>query len=181
LTEIQASSEIETLNVNLQAGRVRVDLKPPAGTKAPLSIASTIATASVRGTSFEFDTRNLQVYDGTVIFKGTLGQGVPISAGLNISIGQNESAVNPISHGVATLRPQSPVGTEVNISPVTIPTGNETQPPVPPVKPEEPNGPNRPGNPGSPGSPSNPSNPGNPGNPGSGNDDNLGIEVEFVP
>jgi hypothetical protein len=119
LTEIQASSETEIINVNLHAGRVRVDLNPPAGNKASLSINSHVATCSVRGTSFEFDTRNLQVSEGNVIFKGTIGQGAPVSAGSNVSIGQNGSAVNPVTYGTDTLKPQSPVGVEPNTSPVT--------------------------------------------------------------
>ena len=50
LTEIQASAGVETINVNLQAGRIRVDVKPPAGTRASMSVTSPIATASVHGT-----------------------------------------------------------------------------------------------------------------------------------
>jgi len=70
LTEISASSGAETLNVSLQAGRVRVDVTPPVGVKTSMSVSSPSATASVRGTSFEFDTRNLYVNHGTVSFKG---------------------------------------------------------------------------------------------------------------
>jgi len=73
LTEIQASQGTENLNLSLQAGRVRVDLNPPAGSKASLGIASPTATASVRGSSFEFDTRNLRVHSGTVVFTGKWG------------------------------------------------------------------------------------------------------------
>jgi len=119
LTEIQISSETEIINVSLQAGRVRVDLNPPVGNKASLSVASHVATCSVRGTSFELDTRNLQVNEGNVIFKGTIGQGAPVGAGSNASIGQNGSAVNPATYGTATLKPQSPAGVEPNTSPVT--------------------------------------------------------------
>ena len=73
LTEIQALQSTETLNLSLQAGRVRIDMNPPAGTKASLGVVSPIATASVRGTSFEFDTRNLRVHSGTVVFMGRWG------------------------------------------------------------------------------------------------------------
>jgi len=81
LTEIQASQEIENLNLSLQSGRVRVDLNPPAGAKASLSISSPTATASVRGTSFEFDTRNLRVNSGTVAFMGKWGYQVSVQEG----------------------------------------------------------------------------------------------------
>jgi len=153
LTEIRASSESETLNVNLQAGRVRVDLNPPTGLKASASVSSNVASSSARGTSFEFDTRNLQVNEGKVIFKGTIGQGAPVSAGSSVSLSQNGSAVNPVTYGTGALKPQSPAGAEPNISPVIIPTGNEAQPSV--------------------AGGSNPS--------GSGGSEDLGIDVEFVP
>ena len=38
LAEIQSSSDSENVNVSLQAGRVRVDVKPPAGTRANLTV-----------------------------------------------------------------------------------------------------------------------------------------------
>jgi len=154
LTEIYASAESEILSVNLQAGRVRVDLNPPAGLKASASVSSNIASSSARGTSFEFDTRNLQVHEGRVIFKGTIGQGTPVNAGSSVSLSQSGSAVNPIIYSAETLKPQSPVGKEPNTTPVIIPPG--TQPSSP-----------------------DPSNPGNSGNP-SGSEE-LGIDVEFVP
>jgi hypothetical protein len=40
LTEIRASSESESLNVNLQSGRIRVDVNPPAGAKASMAVAA---------------------------------------------------------------------------------------------------------------------------------------------
>jgi hypothetical protein len=176
LTEIQTSSETEIINVNLQAGRVRVDLNPPAGTKSSMNVSSNVASASARGTSFEFDTRNLQVNEGNVFFKGTIGPGAPVSAGSSVSISQNGSAVNPVTYGTTTLKPQSPVGAEPNISPVAIPTGNETQPPVTP-DPIDPINPTPPTNPPPPTDPTKPDNPSNP----NGGDDNIGIDVEFVP
>jgi len=131
LTEILASAETEILSVNLQAGRVRVDLNPPAGLKASVSVSSNIASSSARGTSFEFDTRILQVNEGRVMFKGTKGQGAPINAGSNVSTSQGGSAVNPVTYGTAVLIPRSPSGAEPNISLVIIPTANVTQLPVP--------------------------------------------------
>jgi len=81
LTEIQELQGTENLNLSLQSGRVRIDLNPPAGSKASLKIASPTATASVRGTSFEFDTRNLRVHSGTVVFMGKWGYQVTVQEG----------------------------------------------------------------------------------------------------
>lgn len=113
LTEIQASANEETLVVNLQAGRVRVDVKPPAGTKTAMSIISPSAVASVRGTSFEFDTRNLYVDSGTVSFMGNRGQSILVGAGANSRVESNAKVTSPLEVKTAGLLPSSPVGTEI--------------------------------------------------------------------
>ena len=110
LTEIQKSEETEILNVNLQSGRVRVDVKPPSGTKASATLASPHATASVRGTSFEFDTKNLYVNEGTVSFAGNKGQNVLVNAGENSRVEQGQ-ATTPRDERNSNLLPPSPVGT----------------------------------------------------------------------
>jgi hypothetical protein len=65
-----------------------VDVNPPAGTKASLSVNSPTATASVRGTSFEFDTRNLRVNSGTVHFMGNWDYEVAVKEGNTSRIGE---------------------------------------------------------------------------------------------
>ena len=81
LLEVSSSDGVENLNVNLQAGRVRVDVNPPAGTRASMSVSSPSATASVRGTRFWFDGRNLGVGEGMVEFQGRRGNNVTVNAG----------------------------------------------------------------------------------------------------
>jgi len=112
LTEINASSGVETLNVNLQAGRVRVDVSPPVGRKTSMSVSSPSATASVRGTSFEFDTRNLYVNHGTVSFKGKRGAGMLVSTGSSSRIKEDGKAASPVETRNQKLRPPAPVGSD---------------------------------------------------------------------
>jgi len=111
LSEIQSSSGTENLNVNLQAGRVRVDVKPPAGTRANTTIQSPSATASVRGTAFEMDILNLDVIEGSVAFNGRDGTRVLVGGGSSSAITSAGSAENPRSLDTAKLAPSSPVGT----------------------------------------------------------------------
>ena len=107
LTEISAFQEEEILNVNLQAGRVRVDVNPPAGIKTSMNVMSTVATASVRGTSFYFDTRNLYVDHGTVLFKGNKGYTVQVSDGSVSGVAAgNGKASEPV---VVTTSPSASV------------------------------------------------------------------------
>ena len=112
LKEISSASGTETLNVNLQAGRVRVDVNPPSGTRAAMTVSSPVATASVRGTSFEFDTRNLWVNHGKVSFKGQRGPMMLVSAGSSSRIQEDGKVADPVSIKIAELSPQAPVGTD---------------------------------------------------------------------
>lgn len=132
LTEIRSSAGNETLNVNLQAGRVRVDVAPPAGTKAAMSVTSPSATASVRGTEYETDGVNLNVYRGRVVYQGNRGNRFTVVADANSSIGKNGKGVDPVGLGSSTLKPRNPVGTETQTKPVNVGTKNESETPSKP-------------------------------------------------
>jgi len=117
LAEIQKQEETETLNVNLQTGRVRVEVKPPAGTKTFMNVSSPSAVASVRGTAFELDTHNIYVNEGTVSFIGNKGQNVFVRAGENSRVNQAEQATTPREERKLNLLPKNPVGTSMRDSP----------------------------------------------------------------
>ena len=121
LAEIQKSEETETLNVNLQSGRVRVEVKPAAGTKNLTTVSSPSSTASVRGTVFEFDTNNLYVKEGTVSFVGSNGQNVYVSAGGSSQVDHTGQVSAPRDERSANLMPPSPVGTGVKEMPAPPP------------------------------------------------------------
>ena len=112
LSEISSSAGTETLNVSLQTGRVRVDAKPPSGTKASMAIISPMATASVRGTSFEFDTQSLTVLEGTVAFQGNNGGAMLINAGSAGEINANGRSIDPVETFASALAPQPPMGSD---------------------------------------------------------------------
>jgi hypothetical protein len=110
LAEIQTSSDTERLNVNLQTGRVRVEVNPPAGARANFTVQGPSATASVRGTSFEFDTVNLRVNEGRVAFSGASGLAAMVNAGGANFIGGNNEPVNSTAVIETSLLPPAPVG-----------------------------------------------------------------------
>jgi hypothetical protein len=112
LAEISSSAGSETINVNLQAGRVRVDVEPPAGTRANTTVQGPNATASVRGTSFEFDTRNITVLKGVVAFQGKKGGVMLVSAGSSSQVGDNNKAVDPVEKSAVELLPPMPAGSD---------------------------------------------------------------------
>ena len=139
LTEIRASQGTETINVNLQAGRVRVDLNPPAGTKASLSVASHVATASVRGTSFEMDTVGLYVIEGVVGYEGNRGGLVYVHSGFESKATAKGNLSNPYGNIRAGFPPMTPVGYDPLSAPLAAssaalftPTPGTPIPPAPP-------------------------------------------------
>jgi hypothetical protein len=116
LKEIQNLAEGETLNVNLQSGRIRVDVKPVAGSKTTATISTPSVTASVRGTSFEIDTNNLFVNEGVVSFNGRKGQSILVSAGENSHVEDSGQVTNPRDERNSNLMPPSPVGSNTGNS-----------------------------------------------------------------
>ena len=180
LTEISASAGSETLNVNLAAGRVKVDLNPPAGTRASMAVSSPSATASVRGTSFEFDTRNLNVESGGVSFRGNRRQEYVVYGGSVSSVGNYGTALDPVGFGYSGLSPSPPSGPgggSAGVSPGSIGGGAGIGSPA--ADPGGPSGPSSPGGPRGPSIPSGPSGPSGPGNTGGSDDGGAGIGVDF--
>jgi len=112
LAEIQSSENAEKVNVNLQSGRVRVEVKPPAGTKTNLNVQSPTATASVRGTTFEMDTHNLMGIEGKVMLSGVSGAGVMVTGGNSSSANIDGTVSNPAVNAEQSVQVQPPVGTE---------------------------------------------------------------------
>jgi len=125
LAEIQTTSTTENINVNLQAGRVKVDVKPPAGTKANFTVQSPSATASVRGTSFDFDTVNLKTYEGKVSFSGKFGAPMMVHAGGVSFVGRDGKAVDPTTAGIRNLQPPS-IAEGVNVHNIGDSTGGSS-------------------------------------------------------
>jgi hypothetical protein len=111
LDELQKTGSSEQVALNLRTGRVRADVKPPAGGKVDFTVRSPSATASVRGTVFDFDTVNLNVREGTVAFSGSTGWTVLVSEGgsseVNVETGKTSE---PMEVAVAALDPVLPAG-----------------------------------------------------------------------
>jgi hypothetical protein len=123
--EIQESAGNERVNINLQTGRVRADVKPPAGGRTEFTVKSPSATASVRGTSFEFDGLHLRVDEGRVHVTGGDRSGTYVGVGHSVSAdietGRTTSAVETAKE---ELVPSLPVG--INNAPETPVTRTAT-------------------------------------------------------
>ena len=84
LAELMNRNETETIDVNLNTGRIKADVKPPAGNKAHFTVKTPTVTASVRGTMFNMNTTSIHVTEGAVNYRpisGKFAKSVIVNAG----------------------------------------------------------------------------------------------------
>jgi hypothetical protein len=86
LEEIAANQDGEQVVLNLRAGRVRADVRAPEGGRTDFSVRAPTATASVRGTVFEFDGLEVKVEEGRVHLGGQSVTGAYVSAGHSTAV-----------------------------------------------------------------------------------------------
>jgi hypothetical protein len=123
--EIRESAGNERVNISLQTGRIRADVKPPVGGKTEFTVKSPSATASVRGTSFEFDGLNLRVDEGRVHVTGGDRNGTYVGAGQSVSADiETGRTISVIETAKEELVPSLPVG--VNTAPAVPATQRAT-------------------------------------------------------
>jgi hypothetical protein len=113
LEEIIEQQGNEQVHIYLRTGRVRAEVRPPVQGKTNFTVRSPMATASVRGTVFDFDTVNLNVSEGRVAFTGAAGSPVPVRRGEASSVNEAGAAVTaPREEQAAALTPVLPPGTD---------------------------------------------------------------------
>jgi hypothetical protein len=110
LQEIIQRDNTEETILYLRTGRVRAVVNPPAGQSVDFTVSSPIVTASVRGTSFEFDGRQLWVDDGRVLLTSPNGQKVYVSGTQRSYVDEiNQNRITPpFEAEAALLRPIIP-------------------------------------------------------------------------
>jgi hypothetical protein len=88
---------VVSTDLYLQVGKVKTEVKKTGGVQNDFTIRSPVTTASVRGTVFDFDTVNLDVFEGIVLYTDLYRQ--------SMLVGKGESAApcdgGPISGGSA--------------------------------------------------------------------------------
>ncbi|MFP3043923.1 FecR family protein [Treponema primitia] len=123
--EIQETQGIERVSLDMQTGRIRADVTPPAGGKTDFTVRSPTVTASVRGTSFEFDGTILLVDEGRVRLTGGDSTSVYVSAGHHVTTDPVTGRILLVAETIREeMVPDKPVGMgatspDVNIQPAT--------------------------------------------------------------
>ena len=111
LAEISSSANTETLNVNLQSGRVRVAVHPPSGSRAVTSVQTPTATASVRGTEFGASSDgNFDTTQGNVIITDNTGFPVSLTFGFKTSVDSSGNLKDPLQDTFEGYTPNVPPG-----------------------------------------------------------------------
>lgn len=95
LEEILATEKGSQTQLFLMAGRVKAEVTPQAGQTTEFQVKSPTATASVRGTGFEFDGLNLIVEHGAVSLLTPSGMSRSVAAGEFCYIAQDGSVSQP--------------------------------------------------------------------------------------
>jgi hypothetical protein len=111
LEEIIRNQEGEQVSMYLQAGRIRAEVNPPSGGKTDFTVRSPVATASVRGTTFSFDTENLRVDQGQVQYSLPNGRGAQVGEGGTSYLDEtSNTVVSPFAAAAELLSPALPPG-----------------------------------------------------------------------
>ena len=145
IMELSQNQGNEKVELNLQSGRVRADVKAPERGQTEFVIRSPHATNSVRGTVFEFDTLELTVLEGTVEFSGISG-GVSgtsflVDAGGYSRLDEYTGRVSSPAAGAASaLWLDPPIASEpIRVLPAPpAPSFSQSEPKPPPTDPPRP-------------------------------------------
>ena len=152
LEELIKSEGTTKTQMFLMTGRVKAEVTPHEGEKAEFKVKSPTATASVRGTGFEFDGKSLLVDHGFVLLEAESGIGVPqiVAAGEWTSISNTGAVAVPVavatrSSGLDTIAEDISSDPSDNSATPLL----DNTPPDEPDKPEpdEPNEPDEPDEP----------------------------------
>jgi hypothetical protein len=118
LGELVRAGNNETVRLELRTGSVRAEVAPPSAGRTDFRVRSPVATASVRGTVFEFDTENLTVSEGVVQFspgseeRGTARRSVAVRAGEASRIDRESGRTLPPLAAAETERSLPPLAGE---------------------------------------------------------------------
>jgi hypothetical protein len=134
LEEIQNIAGDESASLYLETGRVRANVNPPASGKIDFKVRAPTATASVRGTSFDFDGTNLNVDQGRVHISGGDGSGTYVGAGhrsvSNPETGKTSGSGEQMKAGLTPPPPPAAAAAGSTAAPaasvITTPTNTNT-------------------------------------------------------
>ncbi|GHU25470.1 iron dicitrate transporter FecR [Spirochaetia bacterium] len=114
------NSKDEKVDLSVQSGRIHADVTPPAGGRTEFTVRSPSATASVRGTSFDFGPGFISVTQGSVVFTGKNGSRFLVPAGGHSIVNDRTGQARSPAEGIAAaLSPPLPAGVDSEAAPTS--------------------------------------------------------------
>ncbi|MEW5816899.1 MAG: hypothetical protein AB1798_16070 [Spirochaetota bacterium] len=117
LEELIKSDTTASTSLNLQVGRVKAKVKTVEGITHDFKLKSSISTAAVRGTEFEYDGETIKGLSGTVTFSNIIGQTRKVGAGeasattgVSLPVPVEESKKKQSDVSPYTTTPSTPAG-----------------------------------------------------------------------
>lgn len=120
LEEIRVQVGQESTRINLNTGRVSAQVRSTAGREVSFEVRSPVATASVRGTDFDFDGARLQVSQGSVVVINRSSQQVIVGAGGRTTAG-NKDAPKTVAAALQENTQASPTTLPPQAAPAALP------------------------------------------------------------
>jgi hypothetical protein len=109
--ELESRSGNERVNISLQTGRLRAEVKAPPGGKTEFTVYTPSASASVRGTVFEFDGTELRVEEGKVHLTGGDTSGTYVGVGHRVTTDPETGRTAGVTETIREeLTPSLPAG-----------------------------------------------------------------------
>lgn len=113
IDQLSEKEGMATTGVSLRVGRVKADVKPVQGLQTDFIIKSPVTTASVRGTSFEFDTESVKVDEGVVVVTDAYNQYLAVKAGDSATYDDGEISAD-MEDSMTVSIDTSDIGSSVN-------------------------------------------------------------------
>jgi hypothetical protein len=113
LEEILALQGNEQVRVYLRTGRIRAEIQPPSGGTIDFTVRGPSVSASVRGTVFEFDTVNINVGEGRVLYTSLTGSQASVRAGERSTVDEKTYTLTaPREETALRFAPDLPPGSD---------------------------------------------------------------------
>lgn len=106
LEELVRSEGSAKTAVNLRVGRVRVQVDKAQGLTNDFTVKTSVSTAAVRGTEFDFDGQRLRVFNGLVAFTSSAGMRRYVAGGQASSLAGISGPKTPEEDVLATTSTQ---------------------------------------------------------------------------
>lgn len=108
ISKLQESDSTTETEMNLSAGKLKIDVKASPGKTAAFTVKSPVATASIRGTSGDFYYSGILVAEtGVWLYESDTGKAYSITAGQEVRVNADDKTITPYQVFEDKINPHS--------------------------------------------------------------------------